>query len=173
MIYPVGIAELRISQNADDELVTHALGSCLGVTVYDPQVKVGGLIHVMLPQSSMDPAKAAETPLAFVDLGVPELFTRCYALGADKKRMILCVAGGSSPQGGASDMFQIGSRNLVMLRKILWKNNVLIKAEAVGGTAWRTMRLRIATGEVLIKTEAGVATLLPPTACATSAPKGS
>jgi chemotaxis protein CheD len=148
----IGIADMKISSRADDVLITYALGSCLGITVYDPVVKVGGLIHIMLPISTVNPAKAVENPLMFVDTGVPELFKACYKLGAKKERLIVKVAGGASLQNNEnSDQFQIGKRNFLMLRKLLWKNNVLIKSCDVGENFSRTMSLNIGTGEVVLK----------------------
>ena len=148
----VGVADAVISQDPDDVLVTHALGSCLGVALYDPVAHVGGLLHVMLPVSTIDPEKAAANPWMFVDTGVPRLFLECYKVGAQKQRLIVKVAGGASvgPSQDRGDFFQIGKRNLVVLRKLLWKNGVLLKAEDVGGTCSRTMSLDIGTGEVLI-----------------------
>ncbi len=148
----IGIADMKISTKADDVLITYALGSCLGITVYDPVARVGGLIHIMLPVSTVNPAKAAANPLMFVDTGVPELFKACYKAGAKKERMVLKVAGGASLQKNEdTDQFQIGKRNFIMLRKLLWKNNVLIKSFDVGENFSRTMSLDMATGEVVLK----------------------
>jgi chemotaxis protein CheD len=148
----VGIGEMAISGEPAMQLRTFALGSCLGITVYDPVAGIGGLVHVMLPASIIDPEKARRTPSVFVDTGVPELFRACYRAGAVKERMIVKVAGGSF--GGddeQTDTFQVGKRNLLTLRKLLWKNGVLIRAEEVGGQRTsRNMTLRIATGDVVV-----------------------
>ena len=150
----VGIADMKLSTSRGDQLSTHALGSCLGITVFDPVAGVGGMLHVMLPQSSIDPEKATENPHMFVDSGVPRLFIEAYKLGAQKSRMHLKVAGGASTQGiGDEDYFQIGKRNIVMLRKLLWKNGVMITAEDVGGTSSRTMLLDLADGSVSLKVQ--------------------
>ena len=102
----VGIADMKLSTSRGDQLITHALGSCLGITVFDPVAGVGGMLHVMLPQSSIDPEKATENPHMFVDSGVPRLFIEAYKLGAQKSRMHLKVAGGASTQGiGDEDYF--------------------------------------------------------------------
>ena len=147
----VGIAEMKIAAG-DDHIITHALGSCLGITIYDPVAKVGGMLHAMLPDSTIDPTKAAANPFIFVDTGVPRLFKDAYARGAEKSRIVLKVAGGASSKANAEDdYFQIGKRNFVMLRKLLWKNNILIKAYEVGGTASRTMTLDVDTGVVRLK----------------------
>ncbi len=157
----VGVADMRIATQAGVELITHALGSCLGITIYDPVAQVGGMLHVMLPQSSIDPEKAAKNPEMFVDTGIPRLFKECYRFGAKKERIILKVAGGASINSTeeSEDYFQIGKRNFVMLRKLLWKNGVMIEAQDVGGTQSRTLSLEIGTGEVVISSQGKRTTL--------------
>ncbi len=103
-----------------------------------------------LPESRLDTNKAKDNPLMFADTGIPILFKSCYRLGAKKGRMIVKVAGGSQAMD-ASGVFNIGKRNYAALRKILWRNNVLVDAEDVGGAVNRTMRLKIATGELSLK----------------------
>lgn len=143
---------MKISSNPGDILITHALGSCLGITVHDPVAQVGGLLHVMMPLSTIDPAKAAKNPFLFVDTGVPRLFLEAYKMGAVKAHMEVKVAGGASfKEDESSDFFQIGKRNMVILRKLLWKNGVMLKGEDVGKCESRTMSLEIGTGEVSIK----------------------
>ena len=148
----VGVAEMIVSQQRGEQLITYALGSCLGVAVHDGNAGVGGLLHVMLPQSSIDPERAKAQPSAFVDTGVPALFRECYRLGARKERMAVYVAGGASSGAEDRDHFQIGKRNLVALRRLLWKNGVLVRAEDVGGVLTaRTMQLDVGTGDVTLR----------------------
>ncbi len=152
MKHIIGIADMKVSSKPDDTLITYALGSCLGITAYDPVAKVGGMIHIMLPLSSVNPNKAKENPYMFVDSGVPEFFRACYKAGAVKQRMIVKVAGGASThQSDKEDQFQIGKRNFLMLRKLLWKNNVLIESFDVGAKHSRTMLLDMETGDVTLK----------------------
>jgi len=146
--YVVGVGDMKVGR-AEDILVTHALGSCLGLTVFDPVARVGGLLHAMLPQAKINPEKARENPYMFVDTGVPKLFEAVYALGGQKARLQVKSAGCASPlQSG--EMFRIGERNYTMLKKILWLNGVLLAAEAVGGTASRTVYLDVSTGAVVV-----------------------
>jgi chemotaxis protein CheD len=148
----VGMAEMVVSAESHDRLVTYALGSCLGIAVHDPVAGVAGLLHVMLPQSGIAEERARATPAMFVDTGVPALFRACYELGARKERMSVTVAGGArAAQGEDDDHFQIGKRNVLMLRKLLWRNNVIITAEDVGGRASRTMWLHVGSGEVWLR----------------------
>jgi chemotaxis protein CheD len=150
----IDIADMQVSAEPGAVLATYALGSCIAVMVWDPVRKASGMIHYMLPQSSTAPEKAKAKPYMFADTGVPELFHAMYALGCDKRNLVVKVAGGASLSAGA-DMFEIGKRNHLMLRKLLWKAGVPIKAEDVGGSTHRTAKLFNDDGRVTIKTETG------------------
>lgn len=151
MRHVVGVGDMRISRRRDDLIITHALGSCLGLTLFDPELGVGGLLHAMLPLAKLNPEKAASNPFMFVDTGVPALFEAFYAVGGQKKRAILMAAGCAEPLNTAG-MFKIGLRNYTLLKKLLWKNGLLLAAEDIGGTISRTMKLNTATGRVTIHT---------------------
>ena len=146
----IDIADLKVSADPRCTLVTYSLGSCIGVAIWDPAVKVGGMLHYMLPESSLSPEKAKANPPMFADTGIPALFRSAYELGATKKRMVVKIAGGSQLLDDKGT-FNIGKRNYVMLRKVFWKNSVLIDSEDVGGSISRTMRLDIDTGRVTIR----------------------
>jgi chemotaxis protein CheD len=150
----VGISDLKVSSNPGDVLVTYALGSCICLAVYDPKAKVGGLLHFMLPDSSLDAVKAKETPAMFADTGIPILFKSCYAYGAEKSRMIVKVAGGASILDDAN-YFRIGQKNITAMRKIFWKNNVMIDAEDTGKNCNRTVRLDVSNGKCILKSSDG------------------
>jgi chemotaxis protein CheD len=143
--HTVDIADFAVSDDPNATLVTYSLGSCIGVTIWDPQKRVGGMIHYMLPEASINPEKAKAIPAMFAETGVPLLFRSAYALGAVKSRLIVKVAGGAQLLGD-SQLFDIGKRNYLMLRKLLWKNGVLIEKEDVGGSLSRTIRLEIGSG---------------------------
>jgi chemotaxis protein CheD len=144
----VVVADMKVGR-VGDVLVTHALGSCLGLMVYDPEEKVGGLLHAMLPLSKINPQKASENPLMFVDTGVPRLFEELYSMGARKHRLVIKAAGCGRPMGN-NELFKIGERNYTVLKKILWKNSILLNAEDVGGSVSRTVYLNLATGKTTI-----------------------
>src|ERR1700677_635414 len=93
--FVVGVADMVVSNDTSAEIVTYSLGSCLGITIYDPVKKIGGLLHIMLPDSTIDAAKAMSAPFMFVDTGVPRLFHAAYNLGADRNRLAVKVAGGA------------------------------------------------------------------------------
>jgi chemotaxis protein CheD len=147
----VDIADMAVSGNPDDVLVTYSLGSCLGITVYDPAARVGGMMHCMLPLSSVDGEKAKTRPYMFVDTGMTLFLGRLFEMGVRKANAIVKVAGGAQvldKQG----LFRIGERNYAVLRKILWKNSMMIKSEEVGGEVSRTIRLEIASGRTTVRT---------------------
>lgn len=141
---------MHVSNAPDDILVTYSLGSCIGLTLYDPVVKVGGMIHCLLPLSKTDEEKAAQNPCMFVDTGVPTLIQAVFDMGAQRKNLIAKVAGGANILDERG-MFKIGERNHTVLRKILWKNDILISGEEVGGAVARTMYLYMADGRTMIK----------------------
>ncbi|MBX3373823.1 MAG: chemotaxis protein CheD [Phycisphaeraceae bacterium] len=146
----VGVADARTSCDPAAELITFALGSCIGVTLFDPVARVGGMLHFMLPMSSLNPEKAAANPAMFGDTGIPALFHAVYALGARKERLVVCAAGGAELLSD-DGQFRIGHRNRTLVRRIFWKNGVLLAAEETGGTISRTLVLSMAGGRVTIR----------------------
>jgi chemotaxis protein CheD len=146
----IGVADMAVSNSGDETLITYSLGSCIAVILFDPVVRVGGMLHFMLPDASMDIAKAKHRPAMFADSGIPALFKQTYQLGSTKKNVIVKIAGGSQIMD-ENGVFNIGKRNYLAVRKIFWKNNVLVAAEHVGGNVNRTVRLEMATGRVFMK----------------------
>lgn len=146
----VDIAGMRISQNPADTLITYSLGSCLGVTIYDPMLRLGGMVHCMLPLSKVDAAKAEQRPYMFVDTGISLMLTQLYDMGLRKARAVVNVAGGAQVLDDKG-VFKIGERNFTVLRKLLWKNGLLMNVQQVGGSISRTISLDIGTGRFTIK----------------------
>ncbi len=146
----VGISDMKISNQPSEILITYSLGSCVGLSLYDPVAGVGGLIHSMLPMSKIDLVKAEREPCMFVDTGFPTLLNAMFELGASKKNMVAKVAGASQIMD-EQGLFKIGERNYTLLRKLLWKNNILVSGEDVGGCLPRTMSLHIQNGITTIK----------------------
>jgi chemotaxis protein CheD len=146
----IGIGELAVTDHPGDVIVTHALGSCIAVCVWDPVVRVGGMLHFLLPDSRINPARAASQPDAFGDIGIPRLFQAAYAHGLEKGRAVVRLVGGAEIASNGSGTINIGRRNVLMARQLLWKNGVLIKGEALGGTEARTVALSIQDGRLRI-----------------------
>lgn len=146
----VDIADMRISKNPGDTLITYSLGSCIGVAIYDPVIGLGGMIHCMLPLSKVDREKAQVRPYMFVDTGMQQMLTQLYEGGLRKARAVIHVAGGSQVLD-SQGVFKIGERNFTVLRKILWKNGLLMETQEVGGNRSRTISLDVGTGRFTIK----------------------
>lgn len=146
----VGVSDMKVSNDPDAVLVTYSLGSCIGVSIYDPVAHVGGLLHFMLPDSKIAVEKARHNPCMFLDTGLPALFKKAYRYGAHKKRIIIKIAGGAQVMNDVG-FFNIGRRNYIALQEIINRNGLCIAAEHIGGNLNRTMRLEIATGRVYFK----------------------
>lgn len=146
----VDIADIKVSNDPNAVLVTYALGSCIAVVLYEPTRKIAGMIHYMLPLSSVSPEKAKESPGMFADTGIPLLFEKMYALGCTKSDIVVKVIGGGQIYDD-NNTFQIGQRNYTVLRKMFWKVGVLITAEDVGSNKSRTARIAVGTGLVTVR----------------------
>jgi len=146
----VGVGDCKVSKSIESVLATYALGSCIAVAIHDRVAGVGGLLHYMLPESSLSPQKASQNPYMFADTGIPLLFHAAYGLGAEKRRLIVRAVGGAQVMD-ENGVFNIGKRNHLALRKILWRAGVMLHAEEVGGTTSRTVRLEIASGRFMIR----------------------
>ena len=147
----VGVADMKVTNDQESTIITYSLGSCIGIAVYDSVVRVGGILHLMLPESSLDAGKAQQRPLMFADTGIPALFKAAYKLGAKKQRMKVIVVGGAQilDQKG---FFNIGKRNFMAVKKIFWKNNIMIDYQEVGGNANRTIKVAVKNGDAWLKT---------------------
>jgi chemotaxis protein CheD len=141
----VGVADCHISDNREGVLATYALGSCIAIAIHDPVAGVGGLLHFMLPESSLDRCKAQDNPFIFADTGIPLLFRSTLERGADRKRLVVHLAGGAQMVNDPG-VFNIGKRNYLAAKKLLWKGGIIIQGEAVGGTVSRTVRLEVGSG---------------------------
>jgi chemotaxis protein CheD len=146
----VNISDAKVSHDVADVLVTYSLGSCIAVSLYDPAGQIGGMLHYQLPDSKMDPQRAAQKPLMFADTGIALLLDKLVSLGVKKERMQVKIAGGAAMSIGPKG-FDIGKRNYLAIRKILWKNGMLINAEDIGGDAPRNMYLNIESGAVTVR----------------------
>ncbi len=146
----VDVSDAKISSETTDIMTTYSLGSCIGVCLYDLDKKIGGMLHYQLPNSEMHPERAKEKPFMFADTGMKILVDKMLLMGANKKRMQIKIAGGAAMDNGPKG-FDIGKRNHLAIRKILWKNGMLIDSEDVGGSSPRNLHMKIADGTVTVK----------------------
>ncbi len=148
----VGIGAMATSRDPNDVITTYSLGSCIGLTLYDPVARVGGMVHTMLPLSKMEPEKAKVKPEMFTDTGVMRLLQHLLDMGAKKARLEAKIAGASTLLDDKK-MFRIGERNYAVVRKLLWKNEIMIKGEECGGSKSRTLVLYMADGRTVIRSQ--------------------
>lgn len=146
----IGVGDMAVSNNDMVTLSTYALGSCVGVIVYDAASHAGGILHLMLPDSTISPDKAAKQPAMFADSGLPLLFKAMAGIRADRSRMKIFLAGGASVLNGA-DPFKIGERNGAAVQSFLRTNGFSIVGQDLGGNVNRTVHLEISTGKVTLK----------------------
>ncbi len=143
----VGVGDCRVAAPPSGFLSTYALGSCIALVVFDWKTGIGGLLHLMLPDSSIDPTRATTNPFVYADTGVPKLFRKLEELGCSKHSLRCCVTGGASMMADSSH-FEIGKRNYLAIKKLLWRMGVFADHEDVGGNESRSVRLDLATGRI-------------------------
>jgi chemotaxis protein CheD len=145
----VNISDMKLSAAPEDIIVTYSLGSCLGVTAYDPKAGVGGMVHCLLPHAGAARDKARANPFMFVNTGVAMMVRKLMDRGASKRNIIFKAAGGANMRG--DNLFNTGARNFEALGKLLERNTVELTATDVGGTIPRTMFLYLDTGRVVVR----------------------
>ena len=143
----VGMADLNICKSPD-MITTLGLGSCVGITLYDPVTKIGGLAHVMLPDSTQ--IRNNSNKAKFADTGIDELIRRVVAAGASKSRLVAKIAGGAKmfEINSTSDMARIGDRNADAARAKLKQHGIRILVDETGLNFGRTIELYCETGAV-------------------------
>ena len=145
----VGIGDTKFTRGANT-IITYALGSCIGITFYDPVIKLGGLLHIMLPTRS-DP----NDPKVFkyADAGIRETVRKLTAFGMVKSRTVVKIAGGAKmfEVAGNGALGNIGQRNIESVRMTLRREGIRLLAENVGGSVARTLSFDAATGQGFIK----------------------
>lgn len=144
----VGIGDLAVSAGGD-EIKTYALGSCVALVVWDHSLRAGGMVHIALPDGSINPEKARDKPGYFADTGLPLLFSELKRLGANRRTCWVKLIGGASILD-ENNTFDIGRRNALAVKKYLWKIGLALTSEDIGGSISRTVSLDVPTGDLLI-----------------------
>ncbi len=145
----VGIGEWAVSNDPEDEIKTYALGSCVAVIIVDVKLLVVGLIHIALPDSAIDPERARRNPGYFADSGLPLMIEEMKGLGAVRQNVRVKLVGGASVMDDKG-VFDIGKRNLLAAKRILWKSSLGAVAEDTGGEISRTVTVRVSDGSTVI-----------------------
>lgn len=145
----VGIADMKIARQ-EGVLITYALGSCIGISFYDPMIKLGALLHIMLPEKSQTDSNVFK----FADSGIRETLRKLYAFGAVKGRLVCKIAGGAKmfEMKGPGGLGNIGDRNAQNVKRVLTAEGLRVVSEDTGANYARTMLLNVATGQVYIRT---------------------
>ncbi|MCD9023385.1 chemotaxis protein CheD [Cohnella silvisoli] len=147
----VGMADLNIAEGGA-VLKTTGLGSCVGLTLYDPQLRLGGMAHIMLPTSEI--AREGQVNIAkYADTAIPELLARMKSKGAVTGRLVAKMAGGAQMFAfmGGSDTMRIGPRNVEATKQALEYFKIPLVAEDTGGSYGRTVELNSQNGVFSIR----------------------
>ena len=147
----VGMADYKTGRNPDS-LISYGLGSCVGIALYDSVNRIGGLAHIMLPDSSQ--ARSTENPAKFADTALPLMLNEMMKMGAIKARVTAKIAGGAQmfTFANATDVMRVGERNAEAVRILLKKMDIRILADDTGGNYGRTVELKIDTGVYRVRT---------------------
>jgi chemotaxis protein CheD len=145
----LGVGDYDTSNSPGEDIKTFALGSCVSAIFLDPKTKTVGMVHIALPDSAINKTKAAEKPGYFADTAIPVLLRQMIKFGCDKrgKGMIIKLCGGANVMD-TNDTFQIGKRNALAIKKILWSYGMGAVAEDLGGSFSRTVTVSVSTGQV-------------------------
>ena len=147
----VGMADYKVGRGPAT-IISYGLGSCIGISLYDPQTKIGGLLHIMLPDSKQ--SRASENQAKFADTGLPLMLGDVLQLGASRSRLVAKMAGGAQmfAFANATDIMRVGARNAEAVKKLLQEMKIRLVAEDTGGTYGRTVQIDLATGIYKVKT---------------------
>jgi chemotaxis protein CheD len=144
----IGIADMAVA--ASPNILRTILGSCVGICIYDPEIKVGGLAHIMLPSSK----RSSNNFKKYADTAIPFLIDEMIKLGSDKARMVVKLAGGATmfKHSESPLVADIGHNNITSVKEVLSNLQISIISEDVGGDHGRTIDFYLETGELKIKT---------------------
>lgn len=147
----LGVGDYGASNTPGDDVKTFALGSCVSVILLDPKTRTVGMAHVALPDSSINKAKATEKPGYFADTAIPALLTHMAKFGCDPrgKGMVVKLCGGANVMD-TNDTFQIGKRNALAIKKILWSFGMGAVSEDLGKNYSRTVSISVSAGQVML-----------------------
>lgn len=154
----VSVGDYKVTNDRNIILSTFGLGSCLGVIAYEKKLCIGGMLHLMLPDSTLSPEKAEHRPGMFADTGIKILLEKIEAAGGDIKDVNMVLVGGASSLN-KQDVFKIGEKNLSSVRKLLSEYGVEPLAEEIGGVNNRNAFFSLKNGNLEIKELQSVKTL--------------
>jgi len=150
VVISVGMADYKTAK-APDLLLTAGLGSCIGICIHDPLLKVGGMAHIMLPTAS---GSLGGNPAKYADTGLELLLKEIAAMGANRSRLRAKIAGGAQMFSfpGKPPVLKIGDRNAEAVEKELKRHGIPLLVKDVGGSFGRTIHFDVGTGALRIRT---------------------
>lgn len=143
----VGIADLKVAR-MEGLLITYALGSCVGVTMYDPVARLGGLLHIMLPCAER---ANVDNIYKFADTGIQEMLRKMQVFGGMRSRFVCKIAGGAKMFEMQGSLGNIGQRNIESVQNCLRKEGIRLSRQDVGANYARTMSMDVETGIVKVR----------------------
>ena len=150
----VDMADMKAAKDEAGMLCSNILGACGAVAIYDPEARVGGLLHYLLPESRINTQRAMANPYLFADTGIPMLFRSAYKLGAQKERIICKLAGGCNVLS-PDDAWTLGTDNHRVAEEVLLRNGVVVSGKHVGRWDSLRMMLNLADGSVRVALSRG------------------
>ena len=147
----VGVGEYGASREPGAIVKTLALGSCVAVLLLDPKARCMGMVHVALPDSNINKKRAKEKPGYFADTGISALIKEMTKLGCQGggRGWIAKLVGGANV-ADTNNTFQVGKRNAIAIKKVLWELKIAPKAEDIGKNFSRTVAMDVSTGKISI-----------------------
>jgi len=149
-LHVVGISDGKVSNDPTDTLVTYALGSCVGLALYDPHARAGGLLHIMLPDSRFRSSSREFNPYMYADTGFYGLLETLLGLGTARHRLVAKLGGGANMLRN-SGLLDIGLRNAEAMVNLLQREKIPVLGTSLGGTVGRSMQLRLEDGAVKVR----------------------
>ena len=145
----VGIADMKMASR-EGMLITYALGSCIGLCLYDPVLRLAALVHVMLP---LNMETGRKSPLKYADSGIRETLKQMEARGAKRSRITAKIAGGARmfDVPGNGSLGNIGQRNIESVHMTLKREGIKLLKEDVGGSVARTLLFDASTGQACVR----------------------
>lgn len=146
----VAISSMKIEKKCSNVLSAQNLGSDLAISIYDPDTGVGGIIHFMLPDSSVYPEAAKKNPLIFADTGIPIFLNAFFSYGTSRQRLVANVAGGADLIVKGKSLFSVGQQNIAKAVVLLAQNKLAIAQQTVGGTKTRHLFIELSSGKTWV-----------------------
>ncbi|HEY9685443.1 MAG TPA: chemotaxis protein CheD [Coleofasciculaceae cyanobacterium] len=151
----VDLGEIQVTDRKATVFIIPNIGTSIAVTIYDQQNKIGGLAHIVLPESSLSNTPFGEQiPGKYADVAIPRLLEQFSEMGGQKRNSVVRMVGGAQLfnfGGGAGNLLNIGARNATAVRAAMSKQGLVIEKADTGGNKGKSLRFILATGQVYVQ----------------------